>query len=453
MAAAQLTAANFEDLWSALDILAVKSSMPKALLLPAHFLEGRTHAQAESSWKIIQQYDLHSHIRTIHDLSGAARKLERSISKYAPEIGRLFPCNSPFAEDEGFAVFLKEAGDMVEGRTFQDCMATWGSMTNAFGKPADFGLLNEYPMTSRAGHVPIYRHINYKALISVGLLENIQSNQRIPDAVRGFIDHLLEPPKRLSDKASAARHEAEMRTWIGLYAGLVSFADSEYQRLFEKLHELVADQELINTPYNNAGYADSFDRAFEAFIMGEIGVFMGGANHARLLERWWTRLGSRRIVPLLDSTHLSTLLGEEWPPYNRLVFGTRLSEPTAKPVRTNVRNLYREIAILLYRIGAGARTGQVEALCLMRHLMASIAEKGRGHRHGRWGFVTDEEDMVGLLLEDNDFRGALPRGRSRSGRSSNKRTRATKPVTKKSDLRLVSDHGRGGAAGDRHGKG
>jgi hypothetical protein len=143
-----------------------------------------------------------------------------------------------------------------------------------------------------------------------------------------------------------------------------------------------------------------FDAELESFLRGSdhCNVFLGGAVHARLLNRWWSARDG--IVCLLRPIHFQHLIGEGWPPSNRLVSGE--SDGGYRELIGRLAWLYLGLGHVLARSATAVMQQDLHRK-LIRHCVSLLSGADRHTRVSHWNFVTHEDDVKGLIAEDDEF--------------------------------------------------
>jgi len=197
-------------------------------------------------------------------------------------------------------------------------------------------------------------------------------------------------------------------------------ATSEYEVIQSRIRALLESQGLDHQ-HRREEHHHTFSSHLENFLIGDSPTFWGGSIHARLLKRWWKDYAIELLSPLhfglIMSGTESNDAQQGWPPYNILKVGEEISgklNGRTADFAQRATDLYREVGLFLARTAQqaekeGLRTqwrGEGAALVSIRRWMGTLAAsavEASPDSEAQYCFVTSEEDMVGLMIEDNNF--------------------------------------------------
>ena len=207
-------------------------------------------------------------------------------------------------------------------------------------------------------------------------------------------------------------------------AGIFKFANHEYRYILE-LMKKHAKPDVGVRGTSVPKLEEDFAGPLKAFLLGHRGgsskgltfpVYLGGAVHARLIERVAGESSDGpNALQLLNRFDFSCLLGQgdrklrEWMPANHLMIHKKLSDPE---LREHLIAFFGCIARFLYHAGDTARTNKGKWGKVCREFWEVVAEEmspeSDGQRHSDperfWAFAPDADTAMRLITEDNQLR-------------------------------------------------
>lgn len=392
----EVTEQGVHALWTAVKDAAASDPPSKDSVLPLHFLRGQAE-YFEPTWNL-REVEL---VRLLYlfanrDLAELASRV-RSAAEMC-EIRELTNAVSQFHEDRIFATVI---GTLLKNSKFfgwVNASRGWGSLHTYDSGEADVGFRNDFLMSAdeKKLGVPVYRFWGYHVFAHRAWVEGLPSDPEVPEEVLLTIGQLLQGPNSGSSPKNLAA-----RSWLVL-RGYPRIGFPEVDRLLRVQAKGVNGLSRRNMTHRMLPY----DEELELFLRGESNVFIGGAVHARLLRRWWCS-DSHTIVQLLDSDHFRAMMAGRGP-QNRLFFGGQFNQPPMRPadprekLQAALIELYLEVGSVLKNV-AVAYARDANARRVIEHFSATLLSDEARDRRGKWAFVTEPSDMVGLLTQDDEF--------------------------------------------------
>lgn len=366
-------------------------------LAPAHFVRGRTASFANLKWTTKDVTGVLRRIYNIKDISTPARSLKKLAHKL--RVDRLLIAESEFHEDRLLSWIIKAVFDEI-GFNSTIAPRRWGSLETP-SRQADVGLANQGHTARPAVDHAVYSYKGYYVFARRSWLEHIfNSDPSIPPLARLSLEHLLGSDPNISENEYRLG-----KAWLAASGGL---AQSGEGFGFPEVVSLLRPQLDRVLPVKLLGHIpspdQSFGEQFASFLKGDLDVFMGGALHASLLRRWW--VPNEEIVELLSPTDFTTLLAGQWPPYDVLVLGDRLTGflkvREQKELKASLVRLYKSVGSLLRTVAETRHRNENSAYLL--DFFSSLLSPSLDDFGGReWSFVSDSEDTAHLLTIDNEF--------------------------------------------------
>ena len=395
----KLTDSEFHEyVWPALLNSCERSDVLVGDLFPAHCVREKVYWYASSELRL-SNYELQGCLQKIKDLGNAAKEVKRTAPK-----GKILVATSLYHEDQIFAALLQTLLLMVEYVDLVVAARDWENSLFTGTAETHFGFANEKesPLFGKDAFPPMYRFRGYYVFARRAWLESLVSAGSPQE--RGVATSVLQPRKsKLLDNA-----DVKERAWLVRHGNL-GFTFEEIARALRRTVDSTRDSELTDSAVvvnQNGTFAFeergtvTVEEEFEQFVSGRANVFLGGAVHARLIQRWWCSNQVQRAVEVLSPSDIQMLMGEHWPTSNGLLFREDLRGPRHKNFRLALTRLYRGIASLLH---TAARSQDEPSRKLLGHLTAVLAEADWRRDKTKWAFVSDPEDLRLLLRQDNVF--------------------------------------------------
>ena len=349
----------------------------------------------------------------LYDMHNVRREARNVVKHVSDRDLRLYFGVSEFHEDRILTALVINAMKNEGFFKSQACARKWGTLDTYEMGEADFGLSNDAQMTTpdRAHYPRIYDFCGYYLFATKSLLAQVYSSGgSAPDSVKRAIEAVMaanEHPQR--KRPAPSREDVASLAWVAVSTG-VRFA---FDELREPMCRAAARVERKKAHPKHSSYVQEedsvvFDDELEQFVQaasgldtGTPGVFLGGAIHGRLLNRWWTSFDG--AVQLLGPREFQGLAIRNWPPSNRLVCSKSTSEYSK--LTSLLGHLYQGIGRALAQ-ASSITTGHSDASHrrLIRHCLSILTNGDLGPRGSKWNFVTHEEDMRRLLREDDNFK-------------------------------------------------
>jgi hypothetical protein len=361
-------------LWPALVNSSERPDSRVGSLFAAHCMRLQVCSYASAKLKLPDE-KLFQCMYALKDLRSQAKMVKET----APS--KLFVAASLYHEDQIFAALLKLLLSRVDYYRLEVVPRDWGTLSTP-DREADFGFVSELDdenVSSLFGgdrFPSIYQFLGYYVFARRAWLEGLASSGG--SRQRNIAQNVLKP--RTGKPGS--RTAINSRAWL-----VRDFVGSVLDEVAEAPRKTFEEQRV--------------EKEFERFVSGQANVFLGGAVHARLIQRWWCSEEVPRAVEILNPSDVQTLNGNK-PTRNGLLFRDELRKGKYKRFRIALARLYKGIAMLLT---TAVKSRDPEADRLFGHLTAILAEAdSRGdERNTKWAFVSDPEDLRLLLSRDNVF--------------------------------------------------
>jgi len=379
--------------------------MDEESLFSLYFIKSRAR-ELHSATAAMPEEKLAAELLNLADIQQQANRVRREASK-CPGLFSITVATSQFHEDRLIATILKAALDRAHGPAVRPLVRNWGSLCPNEGEEADIGILNSGASSDEYYRLtePLYMFNGCYAFARYEWLESLRASDagELPPAVVELLPSLLRNngmPANISSE-----QELAARSWIGLRGGLFRNERNGFAELEKPIRDHAAM--LRNPPPTSiCGENEplSMDAEFALFVQGKVKVFMGGALHARLIQRWWSDPNVGRVfVELLNPKILERIEMPGWPMRNCLAFSHgcfgRANASARDKLAIAIEDLYRHIGKLLHKLALQANP---EALPIFEHLVSRLVTNELKDPQAEWSFVTEEQDLQTLLRYDNE---------------------------------------------------
>ena len=372
------------------------------------YLKEHTHKWIEKQdWKL-NDSDVNEVLYDVHNIRPAARQ----IAKWANDRNlRLYFAVSEFHEDRILTALVINAMKNENFCKSEACARRWGTLDTYERGEADFGLSNDAQMSAsdRKRYPRIYDFRGYYLFATKSLLTKLHSRgSDVPDSVKRAIDSVMAAKEHpLHKKLALSREDIASLAWIAVFSNVRFTFDELRAPLCQAAARVVRKQGRRKPSYyvpdeDTVIFDDELERFVQAasgFDTGSPGVFLGGAIHGRLLNRWWTSFDG--AVQLMGPQEFQGLAIPNWPPSNRLVCSKNTLQ--YRKLRPSLGKLYQGIGNLLAKASSTSSGHTGASQRLIRHCLSILTSNDLGPKASKWNFVTHEEDMSQLLREDDDF--------------------------------------------------